>query len=86
MPYIDYSNTGLFVNNTTNPDTKEKNAELKAMYNAFYNHNLSEKEISKLFHIDGYKSGIKILYAYHPFARLKEARTVYNKRIEDFLK
>ena len=49
-------------------------------------YNLSEKEISKLFHIDGYKSGIKILYAYHPFARLKEARTVYNKRIEDFLK
>ena len=49
-------------------------------------YNLSEKEISKLLNIDGYKTGIKILFAYHPSARLKEARTVYNKRIEEFLK
>ena len=49
-------------------------------------YNLSEEEISKLLRIDGYKSGIKILFAYHPSARLKEARTVYNKRIEEFLK
>ena len=49
-------------------------------------YNLSEEEISKLLSIDGYKSGIKILFAYHPSTHLKEARTVYNKRIEEFLK
>ena len=41
-----------------------------------------------MFGIDGYDSGIKILYAYHPFARILngETRKKYNAIIEGFIK
>ena len=51
-------------------------------------YDLSKDDIRNMFGIDGYDSGIKILYAYHPFARILngETRKKYNAIIEGFIK
>lgn len=51
-------------------------------------YNLSKEDILNLFGINDYDSGIKILYAYHPFAFILngEPRGKYNEAIEDFIK
>ena len=51
-------------------------------------YNLSKDDIHNLFGINGYYSGIKILYAYHPSARILngETRKKYNAIIEGFIK
>ena len=50
-------------------------------------YNLSKEDIHNLFGINGYDSGIKILYAYHPSARILngEPRKNYNAIIEGFI-
>ena len=51
-------------------------------------YDLSKEDIHNLFDINDYDSGIKILYAYHPSARILngEPRGKYNEAIEDFIK
>ena len=41
-------------------------------------YDLSKDDIRNMFGIDGYDSGIKILYAYHPFARILNGETRKN--------
>ena len=50
-------------------------------------YNLSKEDILNLFGINDYDSGIKILYAYHPFAFILngEPRKKYNAIIEGFV-
>ena len=50
-------------------------------------YNLSKEDIHNLFGINGYDSGIKILYAYHPSAHILhgEPRKNYNAIIEGFI-
>ena len=78
MPYIDYSNTGLFVNNTTNPDTKEKNAELKAMYNAFYNHITSKRYELTDFNAEKY-NGIQLLTCFDSYVEADKKIMIYGQ-------
>ena len=51
-------------------------------------YDLSKEDIHNLFGINDYDSGIKILYAYHPFAFILngEPRKKYNAVIEGFVK
>jgi hypothetical protein len=50
-------------------------------------YDLSKEDIHNLFGINDYDSGIKILYAYHPFAFILngEPRKKYNAIIEGFV-
>ena len=61
-------------------------ADMPAITGSDYN--LSKEDILDLFDINGYDSGIKILYAYHPSARILngETRKKYNAIIEGFIK
>ena len=44
-----------------------------------------ESEIKEWFSIDGYNTGIRIIYAYHPSAHLSQgARSVYNEALSGF--
>ena len=72
--------------NRIKPMIDKLSVETPAVIGSEYN--LSKDDIHNLFDINDYDSGIKILYAYHPSARILngEPRKKYNAIIEDFIK
>ena len=72
--------------NKIKPMIDKLSVETPAVIGSEYN--LSKDDIHNLFGINGYYSGIKILYAYHPSARILngETRKKYNAIIEGFIK
>ena len=72
--------------NRIKPMINGLSADMPAITGSDYN--LSKEDILNLFGINDYDSGIKILYAYHPFAFILngEPRKKYNAVIEGFVK
>lgn len=71
--------------NRIKPMIDKLSVETPAVIGSEYN--LSKDDIHNLFGINDYDSGIKILYAYHPFAFILngEPRKKYNAIIEGFV-
>ena len=80
MTDMDYSKTGIFERNTQSEPTNKKNAELKEMYQTFYNEMYQAFNIKKKVKFETEKyNGIQLLTCFNSYLNADNKIMIYGQ-------